>query len=265
SVHRERTRALFAKYGLSVEAREWIPSPPLNQIVPRGVLRVEKPIRMRIRYTCHLCHTMFGTAKQCRKCQHRRCLSCPREPPRRPRNEEEDKENNIKVRSREGTPGPTSRSSSAGPLPVVQRTRRTCHQCTTEFPVGTAQICTKCGHLRCSKCPRGLESMWSCGREENEGNDGDTEPSRKTERIYRKPRQRIRWVCDQCSTTYLEGSQICRDCLHKRCDFCTRIPPKRLKGDLNPDAEVVRSVERRLANLTIPGDATSPALRLGES
>jgi hypothetical protein len=248
TVQRERTRALFAKYGLSVEAHEFIGTAPVTQ-APQGVLRVEKPIRMRIRYTCHMCQTTFGTARDCRKCQHRRCLNCPRQPPKRPRNIDEDKENNAviapdrsddddterwnrrkeKVKSREGSPtgGPKTKSSTGagGQIPVLQKTKSTCHKCETDFPVGTTQFCTECGHLRCSKCPREVISLvWPSGREETTGNYGDTESSRKSERVYRKPRQRVRWVCDKCSTTFLEGSKVCRECLHKKCDFCSRIP-----------------------------------------
>lgn len=248
SMHHERTRTLFAKYGLSVEAHEFVGTAPFSQ-TPNAVLRVEKSIRMRIRYTCHMCQTTFGTSRECRKCQHRRCIHCPRQPPKTSRPVDEDKENNLatnldgsdnddddrwdrrskKVKSREGSPEGIykSRSSAGGGalLPVMQRTKRSCHRCEADFPAGTSQLCPGCGHLRCSKCPREISSLvWPCGRDESGGNEGDAEPSRRPERVYRKPRQRIRWVCDHCSTTFLEGSKVCRECLHKQCDVCTRIP-----------------------------------------
>jgi hypothetical protein len=249
TVHQERTRALIAKYGLSVEAHEWTPTSPSAR-APQSIMRVEKPIRMRIRHTCHLCHTMFGAARHCRRCQHRRCVDCPRSPPRKTRDDDKENRNGSdsdgndddddddgdrrkrrsnKVNSREGSPTKQSpgksRVASTGPQPVMhmQRARRVCHQCQQVFPASNAQLCVFCGHLRCSKCPRELTSLvWPSGKDD-EGNDV-YEPTRRPDRVYRKPRQRIRWICDQCSAIFMEGTQVCSECLHKRCDSCTRIP-----------------------------------------
>jgi hypothetical protein len=246
AVHHQRTRTLIEKYGLSVEAHEWTPIPPSTRGLPSNYLRVEKPIRMRIRHSCHLCHTAFGAARNCRQCQHRRCVECPRTPRRK--THDDDKENNFspdsdgddddeerrdrrirKVNSREGSPAVQSqgksRAASSGPQPVVQmqRTRRVCHQCQQDFPADTAQLCVSCGHLRCSKCPRELTTLvWpdAGGEEEKDA----AEPTRTPDRVYRRPRQRIRWICEHCSNVFSEGSKVCGECLHKRCDFCTRIP-----------------------------------------
>jgi hypothetical protein len=248
SVHHERTRALVAKYGLSVEAHEWTPNPHSTR-APQSVMRVEKPIRMRIRHTCHICHTMFGAARDCRRCLHRRCVECPRNPPRKAH--DDDKENkcasdsdgnddddddldrgkrrSYKVNSREGSPAlhssGKSRVASGGPQPIMhmQRAGRVCHQCQQKFPTSTASPCVSCGHLRCSKCPRELTSWAGPLGKDDEGNDV-CEPTQRPDRVYRRPRQRIRWVCEQCSTVFKEGSQVCSRCLHKRCDLCIRKP-----------------------------------------
>jgi hypothetical protein len=244
AVVHQRACALIEKYGLSVEAHEWTPNPPSSRLPPSNVMRVEKPIRMRVRHACHLCHTTFGAAKNCRTCQHRRCVECPRTPAKRMH--DDDKENKSspdsdgdddserrdkrmrKVNSREGSPAAhpqgKSRSASSGPQPVVQmqQARRVCHQCQQDFPSGTAQVCVSCGHLRCSKCPRELTSLvWPGGEE---GGKVATEPTRRPDRVYRRPRQRIRWICDHCSSVFAEGSKVCGECLHKRCGFCTRLP-----------------------------------------
>ncbi|TID25860.1 Zinc finger RING FYVE PHD-type [Venturia nashicola] len=68
----ERTRRLLAKYGLSVEAQDWMPA---ISNYPATVLRVEKQIRMRVRFTCHLCEHIFGANRNCKTCNHKRCLN----------------------------------------------------------------------------------------------------------------------------------------------------------------------------------------------
>lgn len=42
---------------------------------------IRRPIRMRVRRTCHRCDTLFvHGVKVCAKCKHNRCRSCPRDP-----------------------------------------------------------------------------------------------------------------------------------------------------------------------------------------
>ncbi|KAI4182019.1 MAG: hypothetical protein L6R41_006262 [Letrouitia leprolyta] len=58
TIQEERARALFAKYGLTLEPGEWtLPIRPDAQ-------RVEKKIRMRVHRTCHRCETTFGLDKE---------------------------------------------------------------------------------------------------------------------------------------------------------------------------------------------------------
>ncbi|KAL8795714.1 MAG: hypothetical protein Q9182_007493 [Xanthomendoza sp. 2 TL-2023] len=70
----ERARALFAKYGLTLEPGEWT-----SPIKPNAE-RVEKKIRMRIHRACHHCQTTFGADRVCNNCSHHRCKKCPRYP-----------------------------------------------------------------------------------------------------------------------------------------------------------------------------------------
>jgi hypothetical protein len=131
-----------------------------------NVERVEKPIRMRVRRTCHRCQTTFGPDKVCVSCQHVRCKKCPRYPPARTK---EEKEARAKAKAAGlAKPGqPAKKKAKSPPLtmpsrtggqdlvrkPVRQRVRRTCHRCETLF-IGDAKECTKCHHIRCKKCPR---------------------------------------------------------------------------------------------------------------
>lgn len=74
AIQEEKARALFAKYGLTLELGEW--SVPATE----GVPRVEKQVRMRIHRTCHRCQTTFGADRVCSHCQHTRCKKCPQFP-----------------------------------------------------------------------------------------------------------------------------------------------------------------------------------------
>lgn len=163
-VQQERARALFAKYGLTLEPQEW--KSPHNYQVER----VEKPIRMRVRRTCHRCQTAFGVDKVCSNCQHVRCKACPRYPPARTKEEKEaralakagkqpDRDTTAvtdNTRKMERTPL-TMESRTGGQdvmyKEVKQRVRRTCHQCQTLFK-GQSTVCESCGHIRCQNCPR---------------------------------------------------------------------------------------------------------------
>lgn len=45
--------------------------------------RTQRPIRLRVRSTCHHCGIMFGSARECTGCGHRKCEICPRTEARR--------------------------------------------------------------------------------------------------------------------------------------------------------------------------------------
>ena len=151
----EKARALFLKYGLTLEAGEWT--------VPTtvGLPRVEKQVRMRIHRICHRCQTTFGADRVCSHCQHTRCKKCPRFPGSK-----------TKVSKGKGVAfgsvvADDGLDKTADPLTMLhrasgkemtgktpaQRVRRTCHQCETPFQ-GKATQCENCKHVRCSKCPR---------------------------------------------------------------------------------------------------------------
>lgn len=202
---------------------------PTDSTVPTTVLRVEKPIRMRVRYTCHLCENLFGIYKHCKRCNHRRCDDCPRHPSKRSKTKDDANKGNsnsakdiLTLRKREhGEIAQITRSRSRrskpapdGPTPVLQLLQHVCHKCKTHFE-RRGRLCSTCGHLRCARCPRNLAD-W------NYGASGDERL--RPDRVYRQPRQRIRWICDHCQCTFTEGSRVCAECLHKRCDACSRIP-----------------------------------------
>ena len=161
----ERANKLGQRHKLpKIEPHEF-PSRP-----DKEALRIEKPIRVRIHRTCHKCQTTFGANKICASCQHPRCSTCPRYPAAKDKTEVgKGKDNAARKAPAEGVIEPdTFRSvreqyvltlpSRNGRQALVrkkpmQRIRRTCHSCSTLFPVGV-RICPNCQHVRCTDCPR---------------------------------------------------------------------------------------------------------------
>ncbi|KAK2798740.1 hypothetical protein FQN50_008721 [Emmonsiellopsis sp. PD_5] len=222
-IQQEKARALFEKYGLTLEPSEWM-SKPLSD---KNVQRVEKPVRMRVRRNCHRCLTTFGPDKVCAGCQHVRCTKCFRYPPAKPKGEDKPKTKvAAAVEAKKVLLTIPSRTGGQDLVrkPIRQRVRRTCHRCSTLF-VGDATECENCKHIRCKKCPRDPPKL----KKYPDGYPGDAEPPvEPQERVWRKPRRR---------------------CEHERCKDCIRDPPKKIKPE--PDPELLRRVEERLAKVTI--------------
>lgn len=158
AIQEEKARALFAKYGLTLEIGEW--TPPVNA----DAERIEKKIRIRIYRTCHRCQTTFGADKNCNNCKHTRCKKCTRYPVAKTSSDGK-KDGKKKAPDR----GVIAVDTSPTMIPLTmrsrvtgkdlerrvpkQRVRRTCHMCSALF-IGKAEECASCKHLRCRKCPR---------------------------------------------------------------------------------------------------------------
>lgn len=293
SEHRERARLLFEKYGLNFEANDLAPTPIPSSSSHRDgrVQRVEKQIRMRIRYTCHRCHTTFGATLICARCEHHRCRKCPRHPPKKPRRihregettqresdgygDAMDVDQEARIAKRKSNSPvavnmPQASTSESDPQSkstlFLRRASRVCHKCKAAFSPIEAQICANCGHLGCLKCSR------------ESGTPVDTRPDRscsqlmsscqRPDRIYRVPRQRIRWICDQCQTDFEPDSTVCSACLHDQCSHCTRIPdvsslydlvrsnsrtePRPDKSvDLDPDPNIAASIQSHIRDFAV--------------
>ncbi|KAJ5159901.1 uncharacterized protein N7482_006905 [Penicillium canariense] len=261
AMQQEKARVLFAKYGLTLEPGEW-KSPTDLQLT-----RVTKPIRMRVRRTCHRCETTFGPEKVCVNCQHPRCKKCPRFPPQCEKDDEHSRVPRAKIseiRARQPgslpiTPHLKLTGNPAAPLTmpsrtggedlvrkqVMQRVRRRCHSCQTAFAPGSKE-CLSCSHVRCKKCPREPHKP----DKYPDGYPGDVEPPKlKPDRTYRKPRRRVHYICHVCKTDYNHGVNTCAKCAQAKCAETIRIPPKKIPRE--PDPDVVRRVEERIAALRI--------------
>lgn len=251
AMQEEKARALFAKYGLTLEPGEWVTPRAAGNATSE---RVEKPIRMRVRRNCHRCLTTFGADRVCVGCQHTRCKKCFRYPPAKAKEEEGKGKAPVAIvekaepkRSKKPVLSIPSRTGGQDLIrkPVRQRVRRTCHMCSTLF-IGDATECEKCKHIRCKKCPRDPPKL----HKYPDGYPGDAEPPfEPQERVWRKPRRRIRWTCDQCSTVFSTGLKVCSKCNHERCKDCIRDPPKKIKPE--PDPELLRRVEEKLAQISV--------------
>ncbi|KAL3473013.1 hypothetical protein BJX99DRAFT_202718 [Aspergillus californicus] len=229
AVQEEKARALFAKYGLTLEPGEW----KAASDVP--VQRVTKTIRMRVRRTCHRCQTTFGPDKVCVNCQHARCKKCPRHPPAKPTDTKDRTETALQTILAQKSALPVQPKPSASKLtipsrtggqdlirkPVRQRVRRTCHRCNTVFPTPTTTECTSCRHIRCKICPRDPPKL----HKYPDGYPGDAEPPYEPPaRTWKRPRQRVRYTCHLCTTVFRSGEKSCSSCGQEKCAETVRDP-----------------------------------------
>ncbi|KAB8298044.1 hypothetical protein EYC80_001816 [Monilinia laxa] len=219
-INAERARKLGERFQLQIEPHEW---QTLSE--EKDTWRIEKPIRMRIHRTCHKCNATFGANKICGNCEHPRCTKCPRYPLK--------KKEKGKGKTALATSGPTPvevdtewrpteklvltlPSNRVGGQPLVkkkpmQRVRRTCHECSTLYPVGS-KICANCSHARCTDCPRDPPKK----KKYPDGYPGDQLSSTT-----------IKFACHICDKTFphLDTSDPstsepeCRRCKHIKCDI----------------------------------------------
>ncbi|KAH7394901.1 hypothetical protein DE146DRAFT_616112 [Phaeosphaeria sp. MPI-PUGE-AT-0046c] len=262
-MQQERARALFAKYGLSLDSHDWIAAPaPMP-----AVQRVEKAIRMRVHRSCHRCGTIYGSDKNCSQCEHPRCKKCPRYPKKKLTvNKEKELTSDDKPRKKRVLTVTTRAGNELAYQPSKQLVRRTCHKCETVFVPTTATICENCRHIRCTKCPREPAKLqkWPSGYPGDAEADSDSEVEKQLEkfrRTWRKPRQRVRWECEKCQTAFISGSPQCPGCGHERCDKCVRSPIKKLKEEKVYDPRLVAAVEAKLRALDVDSDALSEGIQ----
>jgi len=257
----ERARKLAERFALTIE--------PFPARPEKESYRIEKPIRMRIHRSCHVCDTTFGSNKACAKCEHVRCKQCPRYPvkkEKKPEDKGKGKEGATAVGAievdtyyglREQLPL-TKPSNKPGAQPLVrkkpmQRVRRTCHECQTLFAAGV-KTCSNCDHVRCTDCPRDPAKK----KKYPDGYPGDAWSSDTS-----RP---VKYSCHKCNKVFpavphpdspegiaLAQSDseplVCVRCQHPRCSECPRAPPSRVEPA--PDPDVLKSVETKLAALNV--------------
>lgn len=213
---------VFERHGLSYEQCVSLQEEP-----PKKIRRVEKPIKLRVRYVCHACAGQIGPDNVCTNCGHRRsgCRYCYRAPIRG---------------ATEVLPG-TERDGGGGPqglaLPDGGDDSLCSPESDDEAPHVRKHLLQKLGR-RQSKgtAPHNPtfehRSGRSCVLYPQTFGTQHREVQKKTlpdydfetvQRVYRKPRLRIRWSCDQCETAFM-ASESCPKCGHRRCKLCPRHP-----------------------------------------
>ncbi|KAI9789845.1 MAG: hypothetical protein M1816_005762 [Peltula sp. TS41687] len=268
AIQQEKARALFEKYGLTLEPHEW-PVPTVKEPVER----VQKPIRMRIHRQCHRCQTTFGPEKVCTQCEHKRCKKCPRYPVKKAKHGLQDHGKVAGISVGAGAPttaAPETDKAKATAkyryvIPakaeqqdrvrkdVKQRVHRTCHKCSRTF-LSKEKVCSGCNHLRCTKCPRDPPKLDKYPN----GYPGDAQPDdespdliSKQQRTYKKVRMAVKWYCHNCNQVFIQGTKVCGSCEHDRCADCRRVPPKKVKSPPTFDPEVMKSMEAKLAAMSL--------------
>jgi hypothetical protein len=249
----ERAKKLGERYGLDIKPSEWQSGSP-----DETVLRMDKPIRMRVRRTCHKCNATFSSAKECPNCQHARCTKCTRYPPKRTEAEivasRERRAAIIKANKENAPIIPDytyaykekkivlTRPSKTGGQDLVhkkprQRVRRTCHECSTLYISGN-KTCEKCGHIRCTDCPR--------------------DPPKKDKYPFGYPGDEFgpnsvpHYECKNCKTIYPTGADhgvACTKCGQEKTDQSPRVLPRKVEPE--PDPELLKQLQARLENLKV--------------
>nr|POF14982.1 hypothetical protein CFP56_72384 [Quercus suber] len=149
--------------------------------------------------------------------------------------------------------------------PKVQIIRRSCHACDTPFTPANRTDCSNCGHERCTMCPRwpAKTDKWPLGSPGDE--KASPTPTNVVQRVYKKPRLRVRYTCERCDAVFTERN-VCTNCGHSRCNDCRRYPP--LKSSPTPASAPSLSVAHRLEahdrNHASP-DAATPGPAEGQS
>ncbi|PHH86241.1 hypothetical protein CDD83_10534 [Cordyceps sp. RAO-2017] len=246
----ERAKKLAERYGLEIHSSDWI-----RTTTDDTVLRIDKPIRIRVRRTCHRCDATLATAKECPNCQHTRCTKCIRYPPKRTEAEKlasRERRAAFHQANKENPPLLADysycdkgivlkRPSKTGGQDLYhkkprQRVRRTCHECQALFLAGSKKC--DCGHIRCTDCPR--------------------DPPKKDKYPFGYPGDAFgpssvpRYECERCETLYPSGAErgtACKKCGHEKTDASPRALPRRVEPE--PDPEILKMIQAKLDRLKV--------------
>ncbi|PHH64588.1 hypothetical protein CDD81_4199 [Ophiocordyceps australis] len=247
----ERAKKLAERYGIDIKPSDW-PCPTLDDTV----LRVNKPIRIRVRRTCHRCASTFSAAKLCPNCDHSRCKKCPRYPPKRTEAEKLASRERMEIFLKANRDNPPmvadyayydhgivlKRPSKTGGQDLYykkprQRVRRSCHECYTIFKVGSKE-CHQCGHLRCTDCPRDPPKK-------------DKYPFGYPGDVF-GPNSVARYACERCETIYPPDATyhtMCKRCGCEMSDASPRVMPRKM--DPEPDPEILKAIQAKLELLKL--------------
>ena len=55
------------------------------------------------------------------------------------------------------------------------------------------------------------------------------------QRVYKRTKQNVRYICERCTTAFHTHQSLCHECGHTRCRSCRRDPPRRPPGPWRDD------------------------------
>lgn len=256
----ERANALLAKHGFEAPASDW----PMPSGQP--VQRVERRIRMRVRFWCHLCNTQYGNGTACVQCTHTRCRQCIRYPPKRVTPRFRLAARNDEVAENLTTlpvPVPSGIELIPAELPSLDMVP-SLHVAATE-------------HLPGTEVPISVPETPVL---EYRSTHRDTNPLGT--RVSQGRRARVGQICHACRTAFDHGKNVCSRCGHERCRDCPTnqrrrrlhaILPETLRRDLEgtepqPDLEA-DDLDPELGTPDpkhpCPSDRTSPSATTGDT
>lgn len=220
-----KARDLFSRYGLLYAQRPVHEDGPLPQL-----RRVERPIRIRVHWTCHACKTRFGMGTTCNECGHHRCAVCPRDPAK---HMQEVMENGRRIMPQNdflqqgSMPPGNATSNSANHSPTLEQSFTI--EADNEAGLFPFEYTLDSRSLAATRMfevdqyqVRRIQRPRSLGTGDRTQSstmfhtitNGEIAMTRAAvRRVYRKPRQRVRFTCEHCSTVLVEGGR-CRECDH---------------------------------------------------
>ncbi|KAI4727087.1 hypothetical protein E4T49_05136 [Aureobasidium sp. EXF-10728] len=270
SVYQERAQKLRDRYGMNIAGGD-------RSTFPATARRVQKTARMRVHRSCHECGVDFGHGVHCRACHHRLCGDCPRTAGR-----------GIKeamAQAREFPFHVVSAESASPDLLMAEASTVVSDQVDflSNMPSTSKQVSRPSTSLEPIVADDSFlstlevdENIPDCApvriaHNSLHGKDGQSLPSPPrssrhvpypittirdpilrapggVQRVYRKPRQRVRYTCHECSTPFRSHGRECDKCGHERCLDC-RDGPSHKSQKSQPDPRLVEAVNQRLANV----------------
>lgn len=107
--------------------------------------------------------------------------------------------------------------------PRARHARRTCHECETRFDPASPSKCQTCDHRVCKLCQDETRESTAPASPPHEQQRSSQPIGAPVQRVYKKPRQRVRWTCDQCDALFTDRDR-CQECGHIKCEDCIRSP-----------------------------------------
>ncbi|KAI5212220.1 hypothetical protein E4T42_01328 [Aureobasidium subglaciale] len=271
SVYQERAQKLRDRYGMNIAGGD-------RSTFPATARRVQKSARMRVHRSCHECGVDFGHGIHCRACHHRLCEDCPRTAGRGVKEAmAQAREYPFHVVSGESSmspdlvmeEAPTAVSDPLDSYANILSTNKQAPKPSTSLGPILADDSTlptlevdddipECAPIRITLSPRrGKDAMLSSMSPHSSRHvpypistirDPIVKAPSGVQRVYRKPRQRVRYTCHECSTPFHNHKRICDNCTHERCLDC-RDQPSHKSQKSQADPRLLEAVNQRLAEV----------------